>query len=675
MYSKKQYEELKSEVAKLDVHYYTLDNPLTTDKEYDEKYALLLDMEVENPEWVTIDSPTQRVGGAVLPGFVNKEHTVPMRSLDKEKTVKGMDKFFDDTQKATSKKLTYSLEQKIDGLSVTIQYKNGYFTEGRTRGDGIVGEIITEQLKTILSIPMVVPYKGTFEAQGEAYLDRNRLDKYNAKLLKEFENEKEKLRKTDELTEAKLDRLKEKYKPLNIRNGAAGSVRNLDTRVTAKRPLDAFFYNIQYIEGVEFETQKDMVDFMKEQGIRTNDYFFVTGEREEIYNKLREMDEIRPTLNYEIDGMVIKVNELNVREEIGYTAKYPKYAIAYKFKANEEKTKLIGYEFQVGRTGKLTPVGFVEPLDFGGAVVNRVTLNNMSDIERKGIVLNGEVFLRRSGDVIPEITGAVPGTMGEIIVPPTHCPSCNSVVEEIGAHLYCSNQVDCSVQTIGRFEHFSSRKAMDIDSLSEKTIIQLFDAGLINGLEDLYSLNKEDLLTLERFGTRKADKLLEAIETSKNRPFSAFLYALGIRNAGTGTVERLLNHYASIDELQNAKVEDLVKIEDIGEIVAQSIVGFFGNQTGIEQIDAFKRIGIKMEIERVEKSSNKFEGKTFVITGVLSRPRNEIKSFIEDNGGKVSGSVSKKTDYLVAGEDAGTKLEKAQDLGITILSEQQLQTI
>lgn len=672
--SKKGYEELKKRIQEMDYYYYTLDNPKTTDKEYDELYDGLLAMERDNPEWVTEDSPTQRVGGQVLDGFVSKVHTVPMFSLAKVKSdePEKITGFIKDTQKESSIPLDYSLEKKIDGLSITLTYENGYFVEGRTRGDGTVGEVITSQLKTIRSIPMTVPHKGTFEIQGEVYMDLKRLDIFNEKLLNEFEKEKNILiQKGIEITETVLERLQEKYKALDARSGAAGSVRNLDPRVAAKRPLDAFFYNIPYYEDIVFETQKDMMDFAKEQGFKVNPYFFVLNTEEEIFEKLKEVETLRPHLNYKIDGMVLKVNQVYIRDEIGYTSKFPKWAIAYKFKATEEKTVLNDYENQVGRTGKLTPVGFVEPVNFDGVKVTRVTLNNFSDIERKGILLGGEVFLRRSGDVIPEITSAVPGATGTVIPKPTECPSCGSEVEDIGAHLFCSNQLNCPAQILGKFVHFASREAMNIDTLSEKTIEQLLEAGLVGELEDLYRLKEEDLLKLERFGVPRAKKLLAAIEDSKKAEFGTFLYALGIRQVGKGTVNRLLRYYSTIEEIMAAPKEDLVKIEDIGESVAKSIVSYFESFEVKLQIEDFRSIGITMEAEKKVLDSNVFEGKTFVITGKLSAPRNDIKTMIEKNGGKVAGSISKNTDFLVAGENAGSKLEKANKLSVQILTEEE----
>lgn len=672
---KLEYDFLKENISDLDFYYYTLDKPKTTDKEYDDLYSRLVEIETTKPEWVNEDSPTQRVGGEVLEGFEKKRHTTPMRSLGKAKhnEKEKISKFISDAQETTTIPLTYSWEQKMDGLSITLKYENGFFEEGRTRGDGQIGEVVTAQMKTIKSIPLKVNFKGTFEVQGEVFMDKKRLDKFNENLLIQFENEKNELiKKGTEISPEVLKRLQEKYKALNARNGAAGSVRNLDTNITAKRPLDAFFYNLSYYEDIQFETQEDMMKFLKEQGFKVNPYFFVLKTEKEIFEKLEEMEKIRPTLNYEIDGMVLKVNQVYVRDEIGYTSKFPKWALAYKFEATEEKTRLTGFEFQVGRTGKLTPVGFVEPVYFDGVKVTRVTLNNLSDIQRKGVLVGGEVFIRRSGDVIPEITSAVPGTKGEVITKPKKCPSCGSTVEENGAHLFCSNQISCPAQILGRFVHFASREAMNVDTLSEKTIQQLLDAGLIENLEDLYSLNKEDLLKLERFGVRKADKLLSAIENSKKAPFHAFLYGLGIRQVGKGTVERLLRYHENIESIMSSSVEELVKIEDIGESVAKSIVSYFNSFESKLQIESFRNFGISMIAERKKTDSDVFEGKTFVITGKLSRPRNEIKELIEANGGKVTGSVSKNTDFLVAGEDAGSKLEKASKLNVSVLTEEEL---
>ena len=675
MYSNKHYIELVEMINELDYAYYTLDEPKVTDKKYDALYDELKEIEKTHPELEVENSPTKRVGGPVLDEFIKKEHTVPLLSLDKGNSVEEMIDFVKKAEKEVTIPLTYSLEQKMDGLADVLRYENGLLVEGRTRGNGEIGEVITEQVKTIRSVPLKIPFKEVLEVQGEIFTDNERLNIFNDKLLEKFQKEKEKLENRGVIVEGDvLERLQDKYSPLNPRNGAAGSVRKLDPKETAKRPIDAFFYGIPYIQGVEFETQEEIMSFLKEQGFKTNPYFFVINSNEELIEKLEEMEEIRPKLNFEIDGMVLKVNEIEAREEIGWTAKHPKWAIAYKFEATEQETKILNVEWQVGRTGKLTPVAHIEPLYFDGVKVTKATLNNKGDILRKGVLLGGDVWVRRSNDVIPEITKSAPETTGEEIKSPSECPSCGSDINEEGAHIFCSNQVSCPAQTIGRFIHFSSRDAMNIATLNKKTIEQLYEVGLIVKLPDLFALKKEDLLGLDRFGEKKAEKLLNAIDKSKQASFQSFLYALGIRNVGKGTVQRLLKNYTSLEEIRGASEEELMSIEDIGEFVAKSIVGFFNTEAAIEEMMLFKSIGISMYQERKESASNVFDGKTFVITGSFEdRNRNDIKAYIIDNGGKVTGSVSKNTNYLVAGEKAGSKMKKAEDLGVAVISLEQLE--
>lgn len=643
------YVELISEITKLDYHYYTLDEPLVSDKEYDKLYQQLVDLETEHPEIKLPSSPTNRVGGDVLSKFEKKEHTVPLYSLGKSQNYEGVQKFINDTCKETGEKLVYSIEQKMDGLAFVAVYKDGFLVEGRTRGTGKIGEVITEQLKTIRTLPLEVNITNHFEVQGEVFMPLSKFEEYNANLPKE---------------EVPLK---------NARNGAAGALRNLDPKITAGRPIDAFVYNVPYSDGFEFNTQESMMAFLHEQGFHINPYFYTTNKYEEIIQKLDEMVEIRPTLDWDIDGMVIKVNDITKREGLGYTAKYPKWAIAFKFEAIEETTTLTNVQWQVGRTGKLTPLAILDPVDIGGATVTKATLNNYDDILRKKVKLGAEVFVRRSNDVIPEIMGIVEGSIGADIQKPTSCPICSTEVEHDGVHLYCPNTMGCSAQAINKFIHYASREAMNIETLNEKTIEQLADADLIhNSFVDLYGLQKEDLLKLERFGNKKADNLLNAIEASKERPLEAFLYALGIRLSGKGTAERLLRYYDNIDQIANASVEDLMKIEDIGPYVAQSIFDYFNDDNNLAMIEQLKNIGINMTHERQEQAGNSLDGLTFVLTGKISAPRKEVEALIKQHGGKTSSSVSAKTSYLVAGEAAGSKLTKAESIGVKIITEEEL---
>lgn len=645
----KEYIELVEQITKLNHHYYTLDNPIVSDAEYDRLYDELARMEQEDPTLITPFSPTQRVGGELLSKFEKKEHTVPLYSLGKSQNYEGVIKFTEDVKKEVGQAVSFSLEHKLDGLAFILRYESGKLVEGRTRGTGKIGEVITDQLRTIRSIPLQVPVLNTFEVQGEVFMPIDKFEAYNAALAEGSTILK------------------------NPRNGAAGALRNLDPRITASRPLDAFLYNVPYAEGFDFETQESMMTFLAGQGFKINPYFFVLRSADEIIEKLKEMEPIRPTLNWDIDGMVIKVNEVALRDELGYTSKYPKWALAYKFEAVEETTTLNSVTWEVGRTGKLTPLSHLDPVDIGGATVTKATLNNYDDIIRKGVMVGAEVFVRRSNDVIPEIMGIVEGSNGSTIEPPTECPECGSSLIQDGAHLYCKNSTGCSAQSVGKFTHFASREAMNIDSFSEKTAEQLSVAGLLRtSFTDLYRLKKEDLLQLERFGARKADKLLEAIEASKTRPLEAFIYALGMRHSGKGTAERLLRYYYNIDDIMAASVEDLMKIEDIGQAVAESIYDFFHTEENIQMIQELKEIGLNMTHEVQEAAGSQLEGNSFVITGKVSRPRKEIEAFVKEYGGKISSSVSKNTNYLVAGEAAGSKLAKAESLGVAVITENEL---
>jgi DNA ligase (NAD+) len=614
-----------------------------------------------------------RVGGAVLDKFEKKEHTTPLSSLDKAQNFERLFKFDKDVTKVVGEKRTYSLEQKLDGLAFVMRYENGKFVEARTRGTGRIGELISEQIKTIKSVPLTIPYKQVVEVQGEVFMPIDKFEQYNASLLERFHNEVQRL--GIDLAADTIESIRRKFEPLkNPRNGAAGALRNLDPKITASRPLDAFLYNVPYIEGKSFDTQEDLMSFLRDNGFKTNPYFFVFDNMEDILEKLKEMNEIRPTLNWDIDGMVIKLNQIPSRERVGYTSKFPKWAIAYKFEALEVTSPLLDKTDQVGRTGKISPLGHIEPVDIGGVTVTKATLNNYDDIKRKGLKLGARVFIRRSNDVIPEIMGIVPGETGEEILPPTECPECGSRLVNDGVHLYCKNHEFCPAQQIGKIIHFGSREAMNIDTFSEKTAEQLWDANLLRTVVDLYKLKKEDLVDLERFGERKAEKLLAAIEESKKRPLEAFLYGLGIRHAGKGTVERMLRYHTTLEEIMNLSIEQLCEIEDVGDVVAESIYYYFREPKTVQMINELKSLGVEMKGTEKQVSSDKFEGKTFVITGSMpsGKSRKDIENYIKENGGKTSGSVSKKTSYVVAGDDAGSKLEKAESLGVTVLSEEEL---
>lgn len=672
---KNRYKTLKDELNRYNHHYYTLDEPIISDKEYDSLYDELLAIEEKYPNLVDPDSPSKRVGGDILSKFEKKEHTTPLYSLDKAQDFQRVKKFIDDIYKALAGSPSFSLEQKLDGLAFVIRYEKGFLTEARTRGlGGKIGEVITEQVKTISSIPLSIPFKHTIEVQGEVFMPIDRFKQYNQALLEQF---KEAVSASDVTSDPKkMESLRIKYKPLKTaRNGAAGAVRNLDPKVTASRPIDAFLYNVPYIEEHSFETQQELMTFLHEQGFKTNPYFYICETYDDIIDKLSKMKSIRPTLNFDIDGMVIKLNNVPSRDKIGYTSKFPKWAIAYKFEAVEETTCVTKVINQVGRTGKITPVAHLEPVQLDGVTVSKATLNNYDDIKRKGVKIGAHVFIRRSNDVIPEIMGIVEGESGDPIQQPTHCPECNERLVRDGVHLYCRNTASCPAQSIGRLIHFASREAMNIDTFSEKTAQQLFTARLVRKPLDLYSLKKEELLGLERFGEKKASNLLKAINESKTRPLSSFLYALAIRHVGKTTVERLLSTYDSIEEIQKATVSELITIDDIGEKVAESLYSFFQDNRNITEINRFKSLGVKLTPPKRTPSKGKLKGLTFVITGKLPEPRSFYQTLIKENGGTVSSSVSKKTDYLIAGDDAGSKLKKAQSLHVSILNSSSFQTL
>ena len=676
-YSYEDYLKIKEKINQLNYAYYTLDNPIATDNQWDELYAKLIEMEKQNPEWITSESPSQRVGGAILEGFTKAAHTVLPLSLEKAQNLERLDKFFKDIFKEIGRNFKVSLELKFDGLSIYVRYENGVYTQARTRGQDGFGEDVTEQIRTIKSIPMNIDFKGTLEAQGEVYMPKKQLEKLNHALEIEYNKEIAAIKSLGrEPNKTEIEKLQDTYKPYDERNVAAGSVRQLDPKVTALRKLDAYFYNVVLSEGKTFETQEEMMGFLKEQKFKVNDYFYILETLEEVSEKIEEMKVIRDTLDFAIDGMVIKVNEIDIRDDIGTTAKHPKYAIAFKFDAQQEVTVLKGIVNEVGRTGKITPKGYVEDTDFNGVIVKRVTLNNYGDIQRKGLLLGGEVFLRRSNDVIPEVRGTVPGTIGKEIIPPTNCPSCDSILVEEGALLYCKNHLECPAQSISKFVHFVSREAMSISGLSEQTLIKLLDAELINTFSDLYFLKKEEIVQLEGFKEKSAQNLLDAIEDSKKRPVKSFLTALGIKNVGKTKVGDLLDHFKSIDALMNATEDEIKTIEKFGEKIPGNIVTFFKKEDIKKEIEVFRSLGFEFEVEQKEVVTGlKYSGMTFVITGKLSKSKSEIGKYIEQNGGILDKDITKRTNYVVLGENAGSKKAKAEKLNIPILTEDELMNL
>ncbi|WP_339322500.1 NAD-dependent DNA ligase LigA [Paenibacillus sp. FSL W8-0194] len=654
-------EQLVAELNKLNYHYYTLDKPLISDKEYDALYDRLVALEKESGV-VLPDSPTQRVGGELLKGFVQHRHLAPLWSLDKAQNADQLQSWnarvaklvADYNSKNPDNPLpqpSYAIELKFDGLTLNLTYKDGRLVQAATRGNGVVGEGILAQVKTIKSVPLTIPYKeGTIEVQGEGIMNLSVLEKYNQTAAEPLKN---------------------------ARNAAAGALRNLNPKVTAERKLSAFFYNVGYSDNIRFESHKEMMDFLRDNHFKVNPYIFYFENFDDVTKQLEDIQERRAGLDYLIDGAVVKIVDMRTREALGYTDKFPRWAVAYKFEAEETTTVLESVSWEVGRTGKITPVARVEPVELAGVTVQNCTLNNIGDIERKNLkhALGTRVFIRRSNDVIPEILGKVTEESdGEEIVYPEHCPACGFPLEQRGAHLFCNNRLDCKPQIIGRITHFASRDAMDIETFSVMTAEQLYNELNVREPADLYTLTFEDLIKLDRFGEKKANNLLAALEKSKDRDLASFLFALGIPNTGKSTTKMLADHFRDLHAIMNATVEELIALPDVGGIVAESIVSFFADpfmKSGIERMLA---LGVKAkapEAPQVVSTDSFFSGKTVVLTGTLHQlTRDEAAKRLEALGAKVTGSVSSKTDLVIAGEKAGSKLTKAQQLGIQVIEDE-----
>ena len=637
-------------------HYYTLDNPIVSDSEYDKAYDELLRLERETG-YILEDSPTQRVGGEILDKFNKHVHLSNLYSLDKAQNEGELKRWIDRNDRILNQyKITtgeeipkpeYTIELKFDGLTINLTYNEGKFVMAATRGNGIVGEEILPQVKTIPSIPMRIPYKGQIEVQGEGVMPLSALREYNA-------NHEVPLK--------------------NARNAAAGALRNLDPKETKKRNLTAYFYNVGYGEK-SFQTQEEMIHFLKENRFKVYPFIKKAKTFDEIMEVITEINTLRKEINVLTDGAVIKINDLATRDILGYTNKFPRWAIAYKFEPEETSTILKDVQWNVGRTGKVTPIAILEPVEIGQVLVQRATLNNYDDILRKKAALNARVLIRRSNDVIPEILGTMDDDrVTRAIDMPSHCPSCHTELIREGVHIFCPNSLSCRPQLVSRMVHFASRDAMDIVGFSEKTVEKVMDTLHVKELSDIYKINKEDLLQLEGFKEKRSQNLLDAIEGSKNTKLENFIYSLGIPHVGIKTSEDLAKRYKTLDALKAASREDLLQVPDIGEVVADEIKKFFTDPRIKEGLQHLLDQGI--QIEEIEETSNKIDesilDKRFVITGTLENfTRKEIETMISEKGGKTSSSVSKNTDYLIAGEKAGSKLTKAQELNVTILSEEE----
>lgn len=643
--------ELVDKINAASYAYYVLDNPIISDKEWDALYDALQKLEKETGV-ILPDSPTHRVGGAVLPFFEKHKHASPLYSLDKAQSETEILSWLSKSQNFAAKngiknELCFSLEYKFDGLTLNATYENGVLVQAATRGNGKVGESVLSQAKTIRDMPLRIPYKGFMEIQGECVMRFSALEEYN-KAAKE---------------------------PLkNPRNAAAGGLRNLDPKISAERKLSIFFYEVGTIENPPYSNQREMLDFIKENGFPTAPFYYESMDTESIIKQLSEIEKKRKELDFMIDGAVIKITDKKTRESFGYTDKFPRWAVAYKFEAEESTTKLLNVVWDVGRTGKITPTAVLEPTDFYGVTVQRATLNNFDDIQRKKVKIGDRVWIRRSNDVIPEITGvAESGDDAEIIQKPQNCPCCHSALVEIGANLFCRNSKACEQQIIAKLTHFASKAAMNIESISDKTIALLVKRGILHDFEDLYHLRSVDLLGLPGFKEKKIQNILDSIEKSKDCQFSSLIHALGIPGVGKVTANDLASRFSDMEHLQNATFDDLRQVNEVGEVIAQGIIDFFAVQENRDSIKALFAQGV-MPNTAPNKRGSKLEGQIFVITGTLANySRHEAEELIKANGGIVGSSVSKKTNFLLAGDNAGSKLLKAQNLGTLVITEQDLE--
>ncbi len=631
--------ELVELLSRYAVLYYEEDAPVVSDAEYDVLYDELKKLE-EEEGYSLKNSPTHRVGGAPQNKFEQSKHLLRLYSLDKCKQISELEDWCNRIVKAAGYLPALTAEYKFDGLTLNLLYENGKLTKAATRGDGVTGEVVTAQVNTIKKLPKTISYKGTIEIQGEGVMRLSQLNRYN---------------------ETASEPLK------NARNGVAGAIRNLDCKLTAERGLSFFAYNIGYSDKT-FETQSHMREFLKSEGFETEGEFEIIKSLVNAEKYALKTEEIRPHLDYLIDGIVFKVDNVKLREELGYTEKFPKWAIAFKFRPDEKTTKLLDVVWQVSRSAKLNPLAILEPVDIGGVTVSRATLNNFNDIQKKKLSIGDRVFIRRSNDVIPEITGvAEADPNGKEIMKPAVCPSCGGPVKEVGAFLYCTSE-HCAPQAIGILDHFASKDALDIEGFSEKTAEQLYNEKGVRTPVDLMNLRAETLFGLEGFGDKKIGNLIGSIEKAKSTSPDRFLFALGIEGIGKKTAKDLIKHFRTLENLKNASYDELVSVDGIGEILARNVADYFANPENDTFVNALLDSGITLNVK--EKNEGVFSGLRFVLTGSLpTYKRGDATKLIEDNGGEVAASISKTVDIVLAGEDAGGKLEKAQKLGIKIIDE------
>ncbi len=653
---KSEYEALKKEISYHSHRYYVLDNPVITDAEYDRMMRRLLEIEAENPSWVGPDSPSQKIGGTILSGFDQVVHTVKMQSLQDAFSKEELEEFDKKVCQALGKSAEYAVEHKIDGLSVSLEYTDGIFTRGSTRGDGEVGEDVTENLKTVMSIPLrlnkSVPY---LEVRGEVFIPKKKFAEIN-----------EERDRNGEQTFA------------NPRNAAAGSLRQLDSSVAAKRGLDIFVFNIQQIEGVEIKSHIEGLQFLKDAGFKVIPNERIFRSMEEAISEVERIGSERQNLSFDIDGAVIKLNSLADREKLGTTAKTPRWAIAYKYPAEKKKTKINAITVQVGRTGVLTPNAEFDTVTLAGTFVSRATLHNMDYIKEHDIKIGDTVIVYKAGDIIPEVEKVCfedrKGNEKEFEMPAL-CPSCGALVkrDEGEAAYRCTGGAMCPAQLERSITHFVSRDAMDIDGMGPSIVAKLLEGGHIKNPSDLYYLDKETIASMDKLGEKSAENLVASIEKSKQNDLSRLVYALGIRHIGLGNAKIICKKLKDIDAFFETDKEELTAIDGVGEIMAESITMFFAQSHVKDMIQRFKDAGVNTRYKETESLGTALSGMTVVLTGTLpTLGRKEAAELIEKNGGKVSGSVSKKTSLVVAGEEAGSKLTKAKELGITITDEEGL---
>ena len=645
---------LRKELEKYSIEYYVYDNPSVSDQEYDRLMQELMTLEEKHPEMYDANSPSQRIIGQVLEGFEKVRHDSQMLSLGNVFNYEEIEEFVTRIQ-GSVKDAEFVVECKYDGLAMSLIYENGSFVRAVTRGDGLVGEDVSANIKTIQSIPMHIPERRHVEVRGEVYMPK-----------KSFEELNERQKKNNQALFA------------NPRNAAAGSIRQLDSGVCASRKLDAYWYYFQNAQDFGILTQQEALDRMRSLNFKVNPLYKVCKNTKEIWEFIQSIQEKRNDLPYEIDGMVIKLNSLSDQRTLGSTAKVPRYATAYKFPAERVQTRLLDIVITVGRTGKITPNAVLEPVRIAGTTVSAAQLHNEDMILSKDLRINDIVVVQKAGEIIPEVVSSVKERRDGSQVPyvyPTHCPVCGSRLVRLegeAAH-YCINQ-DCPARVVESMIHFASRDAMDIDTLGDKKIEQLHEFGFLNSIEDIYFLHehREELLEKRGYQKKSVDKMLETIETSKKQPLALLLYGLGIRQVGKKAAAILANYFGSMDALMKADVDTLVSINDIGPITAQSIVEFFKDESNQKLIQTLKEQGLNMIQEKQEIKASRFTNKTVVLTGTLEHyTRNEAKEILENLGANVSGSVSKKTDYVIYGIAAGSKLAKAQNLGVATMSEEE----